>query len=128
MVAELYLIDSLKIGNGDFASGDDYGLEIQKVLYEYQKADVIDKNEPMPEFDYEYNINAQNLNDGIQTLTDNESNKKLFIRRDVTYGCAAARKGYVVIVTATDPLYNPKEGLKSSSFPDDINNTKTNSL
>lgn len=123
-VAEIRLADNLKVGNGYYASEDGYSIAIQKVIGEYEKVDVIEKKEAMPEFASQYTFNARNLNAGMQLLIDEKSNKELFMDRDLTYGCAAARRGYGVIVTASDPLYDPKEEPenKKSSYPTELDN------
>ncbi|HSW97585.1 MAG TPA: hypothetical protein VLF89_07205 [Candidatus Saccharimonadales bacterium] len=106
-VAELRLIDNLKTGNGYFATNDGYDVAIQKVIGQYQNDESGIKKEPMPEFSFEYTFFASNLKSGVQSLIDNKDDAALFTSKEITYGCTAARKGYGIIITAFDPLYDP---------------------
>lgn len=106
-VAQTRLVDNLKIGNGYLASEESYDIAIQKAIKTYETANASDKNEPMPEFSSEYMFNAANLEEGIKLFRDDKYENKLFTRGDIVYGCAAAKKGYGVVITTFDPLFDP---------------------
>jgi hypothetical protein len=98
-VAALGLKDSVKHGQGKFASDQDYAEEIRKATLEYKQASHDEQEEPMPEFDLQYYVDAVNLELAMQWLTEDKTNERLFTNREIAYGCATAEKGLTLPIS-----------------------------